>query len=265
MGDFQPDGHVPDPKRGAEVFAMDRAHVFHSWAAQKALKPLPIAAAEGSYFWDYDGNRYLDFSCQLVNTNIGHQHPKVTAAIAAQVAKLTTIAPQHANEARGEAATRLAELAPDGMEKIFFTNGGADANENAIRMARLHTGRTKVLSFYRSYHGNTGAAITSTGDPRRWPNEFAIGHVHFFGPYLYRSAFWASTPEEESQRALQHLEQVIQFEGPDTIAAGLLETIVGTAGGLIPPPCYLAGVPELCTTDGIGYIADEVICDCGPA
>ena len=254
-----------EPARGAEVLAMDRAHVFHSWSAQKALRPLPIAAAEGSYFWDYDGNRYLDFSSQLVNTNIGHQHPKVTAAIAAQAAKLTTIAPQHANAVRGEAATRLAALAPAGMEKVFFTNGGADANENAIRMARLHTGRDKVLSFYRSYHGNTGAAITSTGDPRRWPNEYATGHVHFFGPYLYRSAFWASTPEEESQRALQHLEQVIELEGPATIAAVLLETIVGTAGVLIPPPGYLAGVRELCDRHGIVYIADEVMCGFGRA
>ena len=239
--------YTADPARGAEVVAMDRAHVFHSWSAQKALTPLPIAAAGGSYFWDYDGNRYLDFSSQLVNTNIGHQHPKVTAAIAAQAAKLTTIAPQHANAARGEAATRLAELAPDGFEKVFFTNGGADANENAIRMARLHTGRAKVLSFYRSYHGNTGAAITSTGDPRRWPNEYAVGHVHFFGPYLYRSAFWADSPQQECQRALAHLEQVIQMEGPDTIAAVLIESIVGTAGVLIPPAGYLAGVRELCT------------------
>jgi len=251
---------TPDPARGAEVVAMDRAHVFHSWSAQRGPAPIPIASAEGSYFWDYDGNRYLDFSSQLVNTNIGHQHPRVTAAIAAQAARLTTIAPQHANDMRGEAATRLAGLAPDGMEKVFFTNGGADANENAIRMARLHTGRTKVLSFYRSYHGNTGAAITSTGDPRRWPNEFAVGHVHFFGPYLYRSAFWASTPEEECQRALQHLEQVIELEGPSTIAAVLLETIVGTAGVLIPPPGYLAGVRALCDKHGIVYIADEVMC-----
>src|ERR1022692_4700380 len=232
--------HAPDPARGAEVLAMDRAHVFHSWSAQGALQPLPIARAEGCWFWDYDGKRYLDFSSQLVNTNIGHQHPRVTAAIAAQAAKLATIAPQHANEARGEAATRIAALAPDGMEKVFFTNGGADAIENAIRMARLHTGRGKVLSFYRSYHGNTGAAIASTGDTRRWPNEFATGHVHFFGPYLYRSAFWATTEQQECERALQHLEQVIELEGPPTIAAVLLETIVGTAGVLIPPPGYVA-------------------------
>lgn len=256
---------APDPARGAEVRAMDRAHVFHSWSAQGAVDPLPIAAAEGSYFWDYDGNRYLDFSSQLVNTNIGHQHPKVTAAIAAQAARLATIAPQHANDMRGEAAARLAALAPAGFEKVFFTNGGADANENAIRMARLHTGRAKVLSFYRSYHGNTGAAITATGDPRRWPNEFAVGHVHFFGPYLYRSAFWATSEAQECERALQHLEQVIQLEGPGTIAAVLLESIVGTAGVLIPPPGYLAGVRALCDRYGIVYIADEVMCGFGRA
>ncbi|MFI5100417.1 MAG: aminotransferase class III-fold pyridoxal phosphate-dependent enzyme, partial [Actinomycetes bacterium] len=254
---------TPDPARGAEVFALDRAHVFHSWSAQGALNPLPIAGGEGSYVWDYDGNRYLDFSSQLVNTNIGHQHPKVVAAIQEQAGKLATIAPQHANEARGEAAKRIAGLAPDGLNKVFFTNGGADAIENAIRMARLHTGRDKVLSFYRSYHGNTGAAITATGDPRRWPNEYASGHVHFFGPYLYRSAFWATTEEQECERALQHLEQVIQFEGPSTIAAVLLETIVGTAGVLIPPPGYLAGVRELCDRHGILYIADEVMAGFG--
>ncbi|HEX9063758.1 MAG TPA: aspartate aminotransferase family protein [Streptosporangiaceae bacterium] len=256
---------TPDPARGAEVYAADRAHVFHSWSAQKALTPLVIAGGLGSYVWDYDGRRYLDFSSQLVNTNIGHQHPKVVAAIAAQAARLTTIAPQYANEARGEAATRLANLAPDGFSKVFFTNGGADANENAIRMARLHTGRAKVLSFYRSYHGNTGAAITSTGDPRRWPNEYATGHVHFFGPYLYRSSFWARDEAEECERALQHLEQVIQFEGPGTIAAILIESIVGTAGVLVPPPGYLAGVRALCDKYGIIWIADEVMCGFGRA
>ncbi len=254
-----------DPARGAEVYANDRAHVFHSWSAQKALKPMVIAGAQGCYMWDYDGNRYLDFSSQLVNINIGHQHPKVVAAIAEQAGKLATIAPQHANEARGQAAKLITDLAPEGMNKVFFTNGGADANENAIRMARLHTGRPKVLSFYRSYHGNTGSAINATGDPRRWPNEFADGHVHFFGPYLYRTAFWATTPEQEAQRALEHLEQVIAFEGPSTIAAILLETIVGTAGVLIPPPGYLAGVRALCDKYGIVYIADEVMCGFGRA
>jgi taurine--2-oxoglutarate transaminase len=254
---------TPDPAHGAEAYALDRAHVFHSWSAQGALDPMVIAGGEGSHVWDYDGNRYLDFSSQLVNTNIGHQHPKVVAAIQQQAASLATVAPQHANAARSQAAKRIADLAPDGLDKVFFTNGGADAIENAIRMARLHTARPKVLSFYRSYHGNTGAAINATGDPRRWPNEFSDGHVHFFGPYLYRSAFWATSEAEETERALSHLEQVIQFEGPGTIAAVLLESVVGTAGVLIPPPGYLEGVRALCDRFGIVFIADEVMAGFG--
>lgn len=251
---------TPDPQRDEQVYADDRAHVFHSWSAQGALKPMVFAGGEGSYVWDHAGNRYLDFSSQLVNVNIGHQHPKVVAAIQEQAAKLSTIAPQHANEARNEAAKEIVSVAnPATMSKVFFTNGGADANENAIRMARLHTNKHKVLSFYRSYHGNTGAAITATGDPRRWPNEFASQHVHFFGPYLYRSEFWAQTPEQETERALQHLEHVIQFEGPGTIACILIESVVGTAGVLVPPPGYMAGVRALCDRYGIVLIADEVM------
>lgn len=248
-----------DPARGREVYDLDRAHVFHSWSAQGAISPLPIAAAEGCYFWDYDGNRYLDFSSQLVNTNIGHQHPKVVAAIAEQAQRLTTIAPQHANDMRGEAAKRIVDLAGDRHQMVFFTNGGADAVENAIRMARIHTHKHKVLSFYRSYHGNTGASIQATGDPRRWPNEYAAQHVHFFGPFPYRSPFWSDSPEQESQRALEHLEQVIQFEGPGTIGAILLESVVGTAGVLVPPPGYLEGVRALCDKYDIVWIADEVM------
>jgi taurine--2-oxoglutarate transaminase len=254
---------TPDPAEGQRVYDLDRAHVFHSWSAQAALKPMLIAGGEGSYVWDYDGNRFLDFSSQLVNTNIGHQHPKVVAAIQEQAALLTTVAPQHANAARGDAAKRIVELAPDGFTKVFFTNGGADAIENAIRMARLHTGRRKVLSFYRSYHGNTGAAIAATGDPRRWPNEFADDHVHFFGPYLYRSSFWATTEAEETERALQHLEQVVMFEGPGTIASILMESVVGTAGVLIPPPGYLEAVRALCDKHGIMLILDEVMAGFG--
>jgi taurine--2-oxoglutarate transaminase len=252
-----------DPAEGARVYDLDRAHVFHSWSAQGALKPFNMAAAEGSYVWDYDGKRYLDLTSMLVNVNIGHQHPKVVKAIQDQAAKLATVAPQHANAARGEAAQRITELAPDGMNKVFFTNGGADAIENAVRMARIHTGRTKVMSFYRSYHGNTGAAINATGDPRRWPNEYALGHVHFFGPYLYRSAFWATTEAEECERALQHLEQVLMFEGANTIAAILIESVVGTAGVLIPPAGYLEGVRALCDKHGIVLILDEVMAGFG--
>jgi len=248
-----------DPARGKEVFDLDRTYVFHSWSAQAQISPLPVAGGEGSYFWDFDGNRYLDFSSQLVFTNIGHQHPKVIKAIQEQAGVYTTVAPQHANEARGEAAKRITARAGAHHNKVFFTNGGADGIENAIRLVRLHTNRHKVLSFYRSYHGNTGAAIASTGDPRRWPNEYAYGHVHFFGPYLYRSAFWSQNEEEECKRALEHLEQVIIFEGPNTIGAILIESVVGTAGVLVPPVGYLEGVRALCDKYGIKWIADEVM------
>ena len=243
----------------AEVAALDTASVFHSWSAQGSLKPLPLAGGQGSVVWDHDGKRYLDFSSQLVYTNLGHQHPKVVAAITEQVQRLATVAPAHANETRAHAARLVTERAPEGFDKVFFTNGGADANENAIRMARLVTGRDKVISRYRSYHGNTGAAIVATGDWRRQPNEFARGHVHVFGPYLYRSEFWATTPEEESARALHHLERVVQLEGASTIAAILLETIPGTAGILMPPPGYLAGVREICDRYEILLILDEVM------
>jgi taurine--2-oxoglutarate transaminase len=265
MTDASSDLTVPAEMRaaGEKVFADDRAHVFHSWSAQGLISPLPIAGAEGSWFWDYDGNRYLDFSSQLVNTNIGHQHPKVVAAIQEQAGKLCTIAPQFANDVRGEAARLITELAPGDLNYVFFTNGGAEANENAVRMARLHTGRPKVLSAYRSYHGSTSTAISLTGDPRRWANDAAGNSngntVHFFGPYLYRSNFHATTEAEECERALKHLEQVIAFEGPATIAAVVLESIVGTAGILVPPAGYLAGVRELCTKYGIVFIADEVM------
>jgi len=242
---------------------LDRAHVFHSWSAQAALQPLVIAGGQGCRVHDNAGRTYLDFASQLVNLNIGHQHPRVVAAIAEQAQTLATIAPATANLARGEAAQRITALAPDGFNKVFFTNGGADANENAIRMARLHTGRDKVLSTYRSYHGNTGAAIVATGDWRRVPNQYARGHVHFFGPYLYRSEFWSTTPEQESERALQHLRRVIEAEGPGSIAAILLETIPGTAGILMPPPGYLAGVRELASRHGIALILDEVMAGFG--
>lgn len=252
-----------NPTRGQEVLKLDRDHVFHSWSAQATLNPMLIQGAEGSYVWDYDGKRYLDFSSQLVNTNVGHQHPKLVKAIQEQAGRLSTIAPQHANDMRGEAAKRIADLAPEGMNKVFFTNGGADAIENAIRMARIHTNKHKILSFYRSYHGNTTSAITATGDPRRWPNEFAMGHVHFFGPHLYRSSFWSETQEQESERALAHLAEVIKYEGAKTIGAVLIETVVGTAGILEPPPGYLQGVRKLCDENDILLILDEVMAGFG--
>ncbi|WP_133542032.1 aspartate aminotransferase family protein [Microbacterium sp. BK668] len=248
---------------------LDREYVFHSWSAQASLSPIVIAGGSGSVVWDHGGKRYLDFSSQLVNVNIGHQHPAVIDAIHRQADLLATVGPAAANLTRGEAAKRIVARAPEGFSKVFFTNGGADAIENAIRMARLHcaargdVGRDKVLSTYRSYHGNTGAAIVATGDWRRMPNEFARGHVHFFGPYLYRSEFWATTPEQESERALQHLRRVIQSEGPATIAAILLESVPGTAGILLPPPGYLAGVRALADEFGILLILDEVMAGFG--
>jgi len=252
-----------NPADGQLAYDLDRAHVFHSWSAQGALTPLVIAGGSGCDVWDFDGNTYLDFSSQLVNTNIGHQHPAVIAAIKAQADVLTTVAPAHANLARGEAAKRILARAGATFGKVFFTNGGADANENAMRMARLTTGRDKILSTYRSYHGNTGAAVVATGDWRRVPNEFARGHAHFFGPFEYRSEFWADSPEQESERALRHLERVIQSEGASSIAAILLETIPGTAGVLVPPPGYLRGVRELADKYGIVLIFDEVMCGFG--
>jgi taurine--2-oxoglutarate transaminase len=249
-----------DPDGDARVRADDRAHVFHSWSAQALIDPLPVAGGAGATFWDYSGNSYLDFSSQLVNLNLGHQHPDLISAIQRQAGRLTTIQPSMANDVRGELARRIAAVAPDGFGKVFFTNGGADANENAVRMARLVTGRRKVLSAYRSYHGNTTTAISLTGDPRRWANEPGDGSVaHFFGPYPYRSAFHSSSPEEETQRALDHLEQTIILEGASTIAAIILETVVGTNGVLVPPPGYLAGVRALCDKFGIVWIADEVM------
>lgn len=248
---------------GALALELDRAHVFHSWSAQGALAPLVVTGASGCSVTLADGRTLLDFSSQLVNTNIGHQHPRVTAAIAEQAGRLTTIAPSHAVLPRGRAAEAILRHAPASFSKVFFTNAGADANENAIRMARLVTGRDKVLSAYRSYHGNTGAAVVATGDWRRVPNEYARGHVHHFGPYLYRSEFWASTPEEECERALQHLARVVESEGPASIAAILLETVPGTAGVLVPPPGYLAGVRELADRHGILLILDEVMAGFG--
>jgi taurine--2-oxoglutarate transaminase len=248
----------------SSAYADDRAHVFHSWSAQKLLDPLVIVGGEGSWIWDEAGTRYLDFSSQLMNVNIGHQHPKLIAAIKEQADTLATIAPFHATPARSEAARLIAEKAGGHFEMVFFTNGGAEANENAIRMARLHTGRHKVLATYRSYHGATHGAISLTGDPRRWPSEPAIaGTVHFWGPYPYRSAFHSDSPEQETERALQHLADTLMVEGPQTVAAIILEPVVGTNGILVPPPGYLAGVRELCDQHGIMLIADEVMAGFG--
>lgn len=254
----------PNPQLGAAVKAADRAHVFHSWSAQELIDPLAVAGAEGSYFWDFEGNRYLDFTSGLVFTNIGYQHPKVVAAIQEQAGKLTTFAPAFAIEARSEAARLIAERTPGDLDKIFFTNGGAEAVENAVRMARVHTGRPKILSAYRSYHGGTATAINVTGDPRRWASDNgSAGVVHFWAPFLYRSPFYAETEEQECERALAHLADTIAYEGPRSIAAIVLETVPGTAGIMVPPPGYLQGVRELCDRHGIVFVLDEVMAGFG--
>ncbi|WP_216210950.1 aspartate aminotransferase family protein [Amycolatopsis aidingensis] len=254
------DQAISPAERDRLVREAHRAHVFQPWSAQAHVAPFPVAGAEGRYFWDHQGNRYLDFSSQFVNLNIGHAHPKVVAAIKEQAERLCTIAPHFANEQRSEAARLIAELTPGDLTKIFFTSGGAEANEHAVRMTRLFTGRHKVLSAYRSYHGATSTAIHLTGDPRRWPNDTgAAGVVHFVPPYLYRSAFDARTEAEECRRALDHLEQMICFEGPRTIAAVILEPVIGTGGVLVPPAGYLPGVRALCDEHGIALIVDEVM------
>jgi taurine--2-oxoglutarate transaminase len=248
------------PATNADVTAGDRAHVFHSWSAQRSITPLPLAGGRGCEFWDHDGNRWLDFSSQLVNLNLGHQHPKVIAAIVEQAERLCTVAPSFANETRNEAARLIASHAPAGLERVFFTNGGAEANENAIRMARAHTGRAKVLAAYRSYHGGTAATMALTGEPRRWGSEPSVpGVVHFLGPYPYRSSFRATTEQEEADRAVDHLAEVIEMEGPHLVAAVILETIVGTNGVLVPPADYLPRVRRLCDEHGILLILDEVM------
>jgi taurine--2-oxoglutarate transaminase len=239
-------------------------HLFYSWSARGTRPALTVAGARGSYFWDTDGHRYLDFASQFVHVNIGHQHPRVVEAIKRQADLLCTVSPALGNEQRAEAARMIAERAPDGLDRVFFTNGGADAVEHAVRMARLATGRPKVLAAYRSYHGATNLALHLTGDARRWPVDTgAAGVVRFFGPYLYRSAFHATTEDEETERALAHLDQVVALEGPATFAALILEPVVGTNGVLVPPPGYLAGVRELCDRHGILLIADEVMAGFG--
>ncbi|KWS06118.1 Adenosylmethionine-8-amino-7-oxononanoate aminotransferase [Lysobacter capsici AZ78] len=261
--DTEHDAQTPTQARSA-AYRNDRAHVFHSWSAQASLDPVVVAGASGSYFWDESGKSWLDFASQLVNVNLGHQHPKLIEAIKAQADKLCTVAPYHANEATAEAARLIAQVAPGDLNKVFFTSGGAEAIENAVRIARHHTGRHKVLSAYRSYHGATAGAISLTGDPRRWGAEPGMsGAVKFWGPYPYRSAFHASSPEQECERALAHLADVLMVEGPHSVAAIVLETVVGGNGILVPPDGYLQGVRALCDRYGIVMVADEVMAGFG--
>src|SRR5436190_5903580 len=242
---------------------LDEQYVLHSWSVQNQISPLAVAGGEGRYFWDHEGNRYLDFASQLVNVSIGHQHPKVVAAIKEQADKLTTIGPPMAHEARSELARLLADVTPGDLTMSFFTNGGAEANENAIKLARWYTGRDKIVARYRSYHGATAGAITLTGDPRRWPAEPGIpGVVRMLDPYTYRCPAGHPDPCPVCSGA-PHLEEILQYEGADTVAAVILETVTGTNGVIPPPDGYLQSIRQVCDRHGIVLILDEVMAGFG--
>ena len=248
---------------GEQIVADAKEFVLYSWSVQNAINPIAVAGAEGRHFWDYEGKRYLDFASQLVNVSIGHQHPKVVAAIKEQAERLTTIGPPMATESRSMLGRLLAEVTPGDLSMSFFTNGGAEANENAIRLARWYTGRHKVIARYRSYHGATGGAITLTGDPRRWPAEPGIpGVVRMFDPYTYRCPAGHPDPCPVCTGA-PHLEEILQYEGPETVAAVILETVTGTNGIIVPPDGYLQSIREVCDRHGIVLITDEVMAGFG--
>jgi taurine--2-oxoglutarate transaminase len=252
-----------NPQLGAQVVADAKQFVLHSWSVQDALNPIPVAGAEGRHFWDYDGKRYLDFASQLVNVSIGYGHPKVVAAIKEQAEKLATIGPPMATEPRSTLARLLSEVTPGDISMAFFTNGGAEANENAIKLARWYTGRHKIVARYRSYHGATAGAITLTGDPRRWAAEPGIGGVvRMFDPYTYRCPAGHPDPCPVCTGA-PHLEEILQYEGPQTVAAVILETVTGTNGIIVPPDGYLQSIREVCDKHGILLIADEVMAGFG--
>ena len=242
------------PLSGAEITELCLRHTLYDWSAQSGLKPMPIASAKGVHFTTVDGRRYIDFNSQLMSVNAGHGDQRIIDAIKSQVEKLAFVSPFMASEPRARLGKRLAELLPGDMDKVFFTLAGTDANENAIKIARAVTGRSKILAHYRSYHGSTGNAVVATGDPRRWPNEFAGGVVHMLDPY---HGVQAGT--EEAAPALERLEETIRLEGPATIGAFILEPVAGTNGILIPPAGYLEGVREICTRHGILMICDEVM------
>ncbi|MDF2800980.1 MAG: Adenosylmethionine-8-amino-7-oxononanoate aminotransferase [Anaerocolumna sp.] len=247
-----------------EVKKTQASYVLQSWSKQKGLNPIPIEKAEGIYMWDYDGKRYTDMSSQLVNLNVGHGNKEIAQAIKEQADKYCYISPSYGSEPRAELAKMLIERLPDNMGKIFFTNGGADANENAVKMARMFTGRNKIFSRYRSYHGSTFGAGNLTGEPRRYPLEPGIpGFVKFFDPYLYREKIPFSTEEIASSYYVDKLREQIGYEGPSSVAAIVIETITGSNGIIIPPKGYLKGIRELCDEYGILLICDEVMAGFG--
>jgi taurine---2-oxoglutarate transaminase len=249
-----------------EILSLSKEHVFYTWSAQAKVNPIAVKRAKGVYFWDLDDKRYLDFNSMTMCVNIGHGDERVIRAMQEQVAELPYAAPGMTTKARALASKMVAEITPvKALTKVLFTLGGADANENAIKLARGYTGRHKILTRYRSYHGATAGAMAATGDPRRlvWEPNLMPGIVHFLDPYRYRSTFHRTNPdiseEDFTQDYLNHLEEIIQYEGPQTIAAILMESVTGTNGVIIPPQGYMQGVRALCDKYGIVMIADEVM------
>jgi taurine--2-oxoglutarate transaminase len=240
---------------GKEIVDLSRKHTLYEWSAQSKVDPIPVARAKGIYFYTPEGKRFIDFNSQLMSVNIGHGDERVIAAIKEQVETLAYANPFMATEVRARLGAKLAEITPGDIDTFFFTNGGAEANENAIKLARFFTGRHKILARYRSYHGATAGAISLTGDPRRWAAEPGIpGVVHVLDPYHGIERGW-----ESAESSLAMIEETIQLEGPNTIAAFILEPVTGTNGVLIPPDGYLEGVRMLCDKYGILMIADEVM------
>jgi taurine--2-oxoglutarate transaminase len=237
-----------------EIVALSKKHTIFEWSVQGPLDPIPVARAKGVYFWTPDGKRYIDFNSQLMCVNIGHADPRVVKAIAEQAAVLPYVTPALVTEPRARLGAKLAQLTPGDIETFFFTNGGAEANENAMKIARWITGRQKILSFYRSYHGGTAGAIAATGDPRRWTEPPMPGVVHVLNPYHGVERGWDTT-----EQALRYLDETIQLEGPRTIAGFIVEPVVGTNGILIPPDGFLQGIRALCDRYGILLIDDEVM------
>lgn len=249
------------PLSADEIKRLNKEYTLFSWSAQGALDPMAISHAKGAWFWDADGNKYLDFASQLISVNLGHQHPKVIEAMKAQIDTLMFAQPAFATEPRGRLGKRLSEIS--GLKKAFFTLGGAEAIENAIKVARMYTGRHKIVSRYRSYHGGTAAAMTVSGDSRRWPMEPGIpGVVRVLDPHCYRCPFGreVSTCHRE---CVSHIEEVLQYEGPHNVAAILVETITGSNGVLIPPDDYLPKLRAICDKYGILLICDEVMAGFG--
>jgi taurine--2-oxoglutarate transaminase len=240
---------------GEEISALSKRHTLFEWSAQANLDPIAVAGAKGVYFWTPEGKRFLDFNSQLMSVNIGHGDPRVIRAISEQATKLAYVTPYMATEPRARLGAKLAEITPGDIDCFYFTCGGGEANENAVKMARSFSGRFKILARYRSYHGATAGSMTLTGDPRRWANEPGIPGVVRVPDYYHGiERGWDSAAE-----SLAQLEEIIQLEGPHTIAGFLLEPIPGTNGVLVPPDGYLKGVRDLCTKYEILMIADEVM------